>query len=81
MFLDNLLNQMFLDNLLNQMFLDNLLNQMFLDNLLNQMFLDNLLNQTWHIVHHHELECHAKKNNWGSLFKVKVTVMVYIIKV
>ena len=31
------------------------------------------------VVHHHEPECHAKK--WDSIFKVKVTVCVYIIKI
>ena len=31
------------------------------------------------MVHHHELECHAKK--WDSIFKVKVTVWAYIIKI
>ena len=31
------------------------------------------------VVHHHELECHAKK--WDSIFKVKVTVWAYIIKI
>ena len=31
------------------------------------------------VVHHHELESHAKKND--SIFKVKVTVWVYIIKI
>ena len=30
------------------------------------------------VVHHHELECHAKK--WDSIFKVKVTVWAYISK-
>ena len=31
------------------------------------------------VVHHHELKCHAKK--WDSIFKVKVTVWAYIIKI
>ena len=31
------------------------------------------------VVHHHEPECHAKK--WDSIFKVKVTVWAYIIKI
>ena len=31
------------------------------------------------VVHHHELEYHAKK--WDSIFKVKVTVWAYIIKI
>ena len=31
------------------------------------------------VVLHNELECHAKK--WDSIFKVKVTVWVYIIKI
>ena len=31
------------------------------------------------VVHHHEPECHAKK--WYSIFKVKVTVWAYIIKI
>ena len=31
------------------------------------------------VVHHHEVECHVKK--WDSIFKVKVTVWVYIIKI
>ena len=31
------------------------------------------------VVRHHELECHAKK--WDSIFKVKVTVWAYIIKI
>ena len=30
------------------------------------------------VVHHHEAECHVKK--WDSIFKVKVTVWAYIIK-
>ena len=37
-------------------------------------------NQTWYyMVHHLEPECHAKK--WDSIFKVKVTVWAYIIKI
>ena len=38
-------------------------------------------NQTWYIftMHHHEPECHAKK--WDSIFKAKVTVWAYIIKI
>ena len=31
------------------------------------------------VVHHHEPGCHAKK--WDSIFKVKVTVWAYIIKI
>ena len=31
------------------------------------------------VVHHHELECRAKK--WDSIFKVKVPVWAYIIKI
>ena len=31
------------------------------------------------VMHNHELECDAKK--WDSIFKVKVTVWVYIIKI
>ena len=31
------------------------------------------------VVHHHEPECHAK--NWDSIFKVKVTVWAYMIKI
>ena len=31
------------------------------------------------VVHHHEPECHAKKLD--SIFKVKVTVWAYIIKI
>ena len=31
------------------------------------------------MVHHHELECRVKK--WDSIFKVKVTVWAYIIKI
>ena len=30
------------------------------------------------VVQHHEPECHAK--TWDSIFKVKVTVWAYIIK-
>ena len=30
------------------------------------------------VVHHHEPECHSKK--WDSIFKVKVTLWAYIIK-
>ena len=31
------------------------------------------------VVHHHELECHEKK--WDPIFKVKVAVWAYIIKI
>ena len=31
------------------------------------------------VVHNYEPECHAKK--WDSIFKVKVTVWAYIIKI
>ena len=31
------------------------------------------------VVHHHEPECHVKK--WNSVFKVKVTVWAYVIKI
>ena len=31
------------------------------------------------VVHHHEPECHATK--WNAIFKVKVTVWAYIIKI
>ena len=36
-------------------------------------------NQTCIVMHHHEPECHAKK--WDYIFKVKVTVWAYIIKI
>ena len=36
-------------------------------------------NQTWYCGAHHEPECHAKK--WDSIFKAKVTVWAYIIKI
>ena len=31
------------------------------------------------VVHYHVPECHAKK--WDSIFKVKVTMLAYIIKI
>ena len=31
------------------------------------------------VMHHYEPECHAKK--WDSIFKVKVTMWAYIIKI
>ena len=31
------------------------------------------------VVHHHEPQCHVKK--WDSIFKVKVTVWAYVIKI
>ena len=33
------------------------------------------------VVHHREPECHAKKERRDSIFKVKITVWAYIIKI
>ena len=41
--------------------------------------LQSLVTKPGIVVHHHEPECHAKK--WDSIFKVKVTVWAYVIKI